>query len=77
MGLGPTILLVVYHDTSKLNIIVSVLYLLLEMYLLINYTICSASLVSEGIVVVMCKGWANPWGSRVRVRRVRVRVRIL
>ena len=53
MGLGPTILLVVYHDTSKLNIIVSVLYLLLEMYLLINYTICSASLVSEGIVVVM------------------------
>ena len=27
--------------------------------------------------LVMCKGWANPQGSRVRVRRVRVRVRIL
>ena len=23
--------------------------------------------------LVMCKGWANPQGSRVRVRRVRVR----
>ena len=31
----------------------------------------------EGFSLVMCKGWSNPQGSRVRVRRVRVRVRIL
>ena len=37
----------------------------------------SASTVHCSPQLVICKGWANPRGSRVRVRRVRVRVRIL
>ena len=37
----------------------------------------SASTVHCSPQLVICKGWANPRGSRVRVSRVRVRVRIL